>query len=75
MKSSHTDIGDVASVARAAGVGTVIVCHLAPGDPHTISNAQWEQLALAGASKAGYRGKIVIGRDLFRFDLKGRELA
>ena len=74
MKSSHTDIGDVAGVAKAAGVPTVILSHLGPGDPRSIDNAQWEALARAGAAKAGYRGTIVAPPDLARFDLHGRRI-
>ncbi len=75
MTTSHTDIGQVAAVAKAAAVKTVIVSHIGPGDPRLVSNAIWEQLAAGGARKAGYTGDIVIGQDLARFDLGGRALA
>jgi ribonuclease BN (tRNA processing enzyme) len=74
MTTSHTDIGQVASVAKQANVKTVIVSHLAPGNPQLVSNDAWLQLALAGARKAGYTGDVIIGQDLARFDLNGRAL-
>lgn len=72
LTSSHTDISAVPSVAQAAGVPVVIVTHLAPGS--FVTNAQWLAAAQAGAKKAGYTGKIVIGEDLTRFDLRGNAL-
>jgi ribonuclease BN (tRNA processing enzyme) len=74
MTTSHTDIGQVASVAKQANVRTVIVSHLAPGNPQLVSNGAWLQLALAGARKAGYAGDVIIGQDLARFDLSGHVL-
>jgi ribonuclease BN (tRNA processing enzyme) len=61
-------------VAKAAGVPTVILSHLGPGDPRSIDNARWEALARAGAAKADYRGTIVAPPDLARFDLNGRRI-
>lgn len=75
MKTSHTDIVDVAGVAKAAGVKTVIVSHLGPANPFLVSNAQWEQFALRGARKVNYRGQIVIGQDLTRYTLDGRRIS
>jgi ribonuclease BN (tRNA processing enzyme) len=74
MTTSHTDIGQVASVAKQANVKTVIVSHLAPGNPQLVSNDAWLQLALVGARKAGYTGEVIIGQDLARFDLSGHAL-
>jgi ribonuclease BN (tRNA processing enzyme) len=74
MTTSHTDIGQVASVAKQANVKTVIDSHLAPGNPQLVSNEAWLQLALVGARKSGYTGEVIIGQDLARFDLNGRAL-
>jgi ribonuclease BN (tRNA processing enzyme) len=74
MSTSHTDIGQVASVAKQANVKTVIVSHLGPGNPQLVSNDAWLQMALAGAHKVGYAGDIIIGQDLARFDLSGPAL-
>ncbi|HTA38763.1 MAG TPA: MBL fold metallo-hydrolase [Candidatus Acidoferrales bacterium] len=69
LKGSHTDIGDVASVAQAAGVPRVIVTHLAPGG--LVTTAQWLAGAKQGAKKAGYTGQIGIAEDLAVYDLRG----
>jgi ribonuclease BN (tRNA processing enzyme) len=69
MKSSHTDIGDVASVAQAAGVPRVIVTHLGPAG--LVTTQQWQSAANAGAKRVGYSGTIAIAESLAVYDLGG----
>jgi ribonuclease BN (tRNA processing enzyme) len=72
LKGSHTEIGDVASVAQAAGVPRVIVTHLAPGG--LVTTTQWLAAAKAGAKRSGYTGQIGIAEDLAIYDLRGNLL-
>jgi ribonuclease BN (tRNA processing enzyme) len=74
-ETSHTDIGLVAGIAQQAGVKTLIVSHLGPADPRMVSDARWKELALAGAAKSGFTGRVFIGKENMRFDLKGRPIA
>ncbi|NLP84577.1 MBL fold metallo-hydrolase [Microbacterium sp. CFH 90308] len=52
---SHTTIEDVGGVATAAGAGTLVLNHLAPGDN---ADSRWRQ-----AGK-GFAGRLVVGHDL-----------
>ncbi len=59
LLASHTVPEDVGKVAAAAGVKTLVLSHLVPGDDPTITDEQWTE----GVRKH-YSGRIVVGKDL-----------
>jgi ribonuclease BN (tRNA processing enzyme) len=59
LMASHTPTEDVGRVAAEAGVKTLVLSHLVPGDGPPIPDAQWAE----GVAKH-YRGRIIVGRDL-----------
>ncbi|HYW71373.1 MAG TPA: MBL fold metallo-hydrolase [Pyrinomonadaceae bacterium] len=59
LLASHTSTEDVGRVAAQAGVKTVVLTHLVPGDDPLITDDQWS----AGVRK-NFAGEIIVGRDL-----------
>ncbi|MGE5118451.1 MAG: MBL fold metallo-hydrolase [Betaproteobacteria bacterium] len=59
LLASHTTTEDVGRVADAAGVKTVVLSHLVPGDDPSISDVQW-----AEGVKKHFGGEVIVGRDL-----------
>jgi|ERR1051326_8569703 len=59
IMDSHTAVEEVGRVAAAAGVKTLVLSHLVPGETPPISDEEWT----AGARKH-FGGRIVVGRDL-----------
>ena len=59
LLASHTLTEDVGRIAQAAGVGTLVLSHLVPGDDAGITDAMWAE----GVSRH-YRGRIIVGSDL-----------
>ena len=59
LLASHTLTEDVGRIAQAAGVGTLVLSHLVPGDDPGITDAMWAE----GVSKH-YSGRIIVGSDL-----------
>lgn len=59
LLASHTSAEDCGRVAAAAGVGTLVLSHLAPGDDPTITDDMWIE-----AASRHFRGRVVIGKDL-----------
>jgi ribonuclease BN (tRNA processing enzyme) len=57
--ASHTATEDVGRVAAEAGVKTLVLSHLIPGDEPGITDAQW----LEGVRKH-FKGRAIVGRDL-----------
>lgn len=57
--AAHTATEDVGRVAAAAGVKTVVLSHLVPGDDPSISDDDWT----AGVRKH-FAGEVIVGRDL-----------
>jgi len=63
---AHTQVHEVGHVAARAGVKTLVLSHLVPGEgAHTPE--QWEALAREGAPE--FEGEIVCGVDLDEFAL------
>jgi ribonuclease BN (tRNA processing enzyme) len=56
---SHTSVEDAARVAAAAGVKTLVLSHLVPGETTTVSDEQW-----LAAARPSFSGRILVGRDL-----------
>jgi ribonuclease BN (tRNA processing enzyme) len=57
--ASHTLTEDVGKVAAAAGVKTLVMSHLVPGDDPTITDEMWAE----GARKH-FSGPIIVAKDL-----------
>jgi ribonuclease BN (tRNA processing enzyme) len=59
LLASHTTTEDVGRIAAEAGVKTLVLSHLIPGDDRSIADAQWS----AGVRKQ-FQGRLIIGKDL-----------
>jgi ribonuclease BN (tRNA processing enzyme) len=59
LLASHTSTEDVGRIAAQAGVKTVVLTHLVPGDDPSITDEQWSE----GVRKH-FNGTIVVGKDL-----------
>ncbi len=59
LLASHITTEDLGKLAAEAGVKTLVLSHLVPGDDPSITDAMWEE----GVRKH-YGGPIVVGRDL-----------
>ena len=57
MRADHTPTEDVGRIAQEAGVKTLVLSHLAPGEG--VSDARWRD-----AAAKHFKGKIIVGRDL-----------
>jgi ribonuclease BN (tRNA processing enzyme) len=61
LARSHTPVGEVGAIAHRAGVRTLVLSHLVPGEgSHTPE--QWEQLVRAGCPE--FVGDVICGVDL-----------
>ena len=59
LLAAHTASEDVGRIAAQAGVKTLVLSHLVPGDDATITDEQWSE----GARKY-FKGRIIVGKDL-----------
>jgi ribonuclease BN (tRNA processing enzyme) len=59
LLASHISTEDLGKLAAEAGVKTLVLSHLVPGDDPSITDAMWTE----GVRKH-YGGAIVVGRDL-----------
>jgi len=59
LLASHITTEDLGKLAAEAGVKTLVMSHLVPGDDPSITDAMW----MEGVRKH-YGGQIVVGRDL-----------
>ncbi|MQA62284.1 MAG: MBL fold metallo-hydrolase [Actinophytocola sp.] len=64
MRQIHITATDAGEVARAAGVGAVVLTHLAPSDPTLVDDDQWRK-----AVAAGFDGPVFVGTDLMRLNV------
>jgi len=56
--TAHTDVEDVGRVAQEAGVKTLVLTHIVPGDDPKVTEEMW----LEGAHKF-FKGPVILGRD------------
>jgi ribonuclease BN (tRNA processing enzyme) len=63
LASSHTSPEEVGAIAARAGVGTLVLSHLVPGDAD-LSEDEWEARV-----RETYDGEVVCGVDLDEFAL------
>ena len=59
LMAAHTVTEDVGKIAAQAGVKTLVLSHLVPGDDPTITDEQWSE----GVRKY-FKGKVIVGKDL-----------
>lgn len=59
LLASHTMTDDVGRIAAEAGVKTLVLYHLVPGDDPSITDAMWTE----GVRKH-FNGEIIVGKDL-----------
>lgn len=62
LVGSHTLKAEVGSIAADAGVGTLVLSHLVPGDR---PESAWEKCG------DGFSGRLIVGRDLDVIDVGG----
>ena len=63
LTESHTSPEDAGRIAARAGVRTLVLSHLVPGDSE-IAEAEWE-----GRARTSFDGDVVCGVDLDQFSL------
>jgi ribonuclease BN (tRNA processing enzyme) len=59
LVEGHTSAEDAGRIAAEAGVGTLVLSHLLPGDQAEVTDAIW-----AAEAAKHFDGTIVVGRDL-----------
>jgi ribonuclease BN (tRNA processing enzyme) len=59
LLESHTVPEDVGKIATQAGVKTLVLSHLVPGDDPSITDEQW-----AEGVRKHFSGRIIVGKDL-----------
>jgi ribonuclease BN (tRNA processing enzyme) len=59
LLASHTSTEDAGRIAAEAGVKTLVLSHLIPGDDPAISDEQW-----AEGARRYFTGRVVVGKDL-----------
>jgi len=57
--AAHTTTAEVGKVAAAAGVGTLVLNHLVPGDDPSLTDEMWR-----AEPAADFAGEVIVGRDL-----------
>lgn len=67
LVDSHSDSREVGALAEAAGVPTLVLHHLVPGDERMVPDDVWDR-----HGRKGYTGRLVVGRDLTRIPI-GKE--
>lgn len=64
LMDSHTSTADVGRIAAAAGVKTLVLSHLVPGDDPDITDDDWTRDV-----KASFSGRIIVAKDLMELKL------
>ncbi|WP_166852851.1 MBL fold metallo-hydrolase [Isoptericola sp. BMS4] len=67
LEKSHTTTEDVGRVAQAAGVGTLVLSHLAPGAEGTVPDGRWVSRA-----RRHFDGRVVRAHELTRIPVRRR---
>jgi ribonuclease BN (tRNA processing enzyme) len=62
---THTPDTEVGALAQRAGVSTLVLSHLVPSNPEWVSDEDYAKLA-----QTGFDGKVIVGRDLMKIDMK-----
>ncbi|WP_461143877.1 MBL fold metallo-hydrolase [Salinifilum aidingensis] len=61
LTQSHTPAAAVGSLAQRAGVATLVLSHLAPAPPSSVSDERWRHQA-----QRGFDGRVIVADDLQR---------
>jgi ribonuclease BN (tRNA processing enzyme) len=69
LRRSHTPVDAVGSIAARAGVGTLVLSHLVPGEG-SHDPEQWEALVRAAAPE--FAGDVICGVDLDELSIGNR---
>ncbi|WP_316232972.1 MBL fold metallo-hydrolase [Bradyrhizobium sp. SZCCHNPS2010] len=64
LMDSHTSTADVGRIAAAAGVKTLVLSHLVPGDDPDITDDDWTRDV-----KTSFSGRIIVAKDLMELKL------
>lgn len=67
LAASHTDVDTVGALAEQAGVRTLVLNHLVPGDPAAVKDSTWKKRA-----QKGFTGRVIVGNDLTELGLEKR---
>lgn len=59
LVEGHTSAEDAGRIAAEAGVGTLVLSHLLPGDQPEVTDAIW-----TGDATKQFSGRVIVGRDL-----------
>jgi ribonuclease BN (tRNA processing enzyme) len=59
LLASHTALEDVGKMAAEAGVKTLVLSHLVPGDDPSITEEMWLE-----GPRRHFKGEVIVGRDL-----------
>lgn len=62
MLASHTPTTEIGKIAARAGVKTLILSHLVPGDDPLITDEMWTE-----DIRKDFAGEVIVGRDLMEF--------
>lgn len=65
LMAAHTTTEDAGRIAAAAGVKTLVLSHLVPGDDPDITDAMWAD----GVTKH-FSGRVIVGADLMSIPLR-----
>jgi ribonuclease BN (tRNA processing enzyme) len=57
--SHHTSAEDAGRIAKAAGVGLLVLSHLVPAEDPEVSDAMW-----IDAARRHFEGPVLVGKDL-----------
>jgi len=58
MRAGHSPTEEVGRIAHEAGVKTLVLSHLSPGD-RAVADANWR-----AAAARHFKGEIIVGHDL-----------
>ena len=67
LRESHADVEMLGALAQRAGVGTLVLNHLVPGNPELVARSTWLRRA-----QKGFRGRVVVGGDLVEIPVRSR---
>jgi ribonuclease BN (tRNA processing enzyme) len=64
-RNSHSDVTKLGPLAQRAGVGTLVLSHLAP------STIAWSDAIWLAKAQQGFLGPVIVGNDLMRIPVGG----